>query len=454
MRIFVLALLMVCSGYSDIWFAPFYEEKKDEKKGFTRTVGPIYESVKMKYHTRKAIRPIWSVEEIPGKKAMDFIWPFSAYRKSQDYHRSYFLTIFYSNKKISDPESARYFYIMPFWFQGKSVKGEKFKGLFPVWGSVHDFISYDKIKFRVFPIYSEAHKKDMVSKSWLWPFITHANSPKETKRRYFPFYSKVVRKGSHETGFVLWPFYHHGKSVREGNKGSWYLLWPFYGRINYEKIQSRTVLWPFYMKRTTPNEELLHAPWPFYQKRKSLKGGVLKTKLSYWPFYEIYKTPESEKKHYLWPFITKFKSEVKNRKIVRNYYLPFYWNYQESFHGVEKRNYKRVWPLYSYEKTPEMSNFRFLALWPGNSHPTVERNWSPIWTLYSKYKKGENYRTDVLWGAYQKYQVDDKKGISVFPLWDKHSDKQDKSWKVLKGLIGREVKDGKKKWRLLWFIKF
>ena len=452
----ILILLVISTACQNVNFAPFYESKNKESVSATRALGPFYERIQKGVdYERHAFRPIWSYEKVGDKVAEDFFWPLAMSRRHKDYYQSNFLLLFYNNADLKNPDSEYLLWAFPFWYQGRDRLQQDYFGLFPFWGEVRDAIGYDSLEFKFFPFYLRCVKGEQISQSYLWPFYATMTSPREESFRILPFYGSKVKKDSHKSHFVMWPFWHEGESLNPKKPGNWYLFFPFYGKYSYDDVQKTTVLWPFFSWSSSDNAQAKSAPWPFYATRETKDG--LEEKFTAWPFYSRYKAPNKLTKQYLWPIGTYSHFGDEKTYDENHWWLPFYWSSKKVKEGKTLEDYQRFWPLASFSQQGSQKSLNILSLWPQKTVPTIERNWQAIWELYRYYQNETITSHDFLWGLSQ-YRSDkkvDSSKFSIFPFYEQTRQQKDTSWAILKGLIGHQkINEKEEQYQLLWFIKF
>jgi len=474
------AVIVMMAGRSN---ADFQEQEKDHSfdLGFIasrhkdvngdwrlKVLGPLFE----KAHSPdgmnlKAVRPFYSTVKDPARdrELSDFVWPIGTTRTVQDENQWRWLIFYGFNHTKNDPGQRYRTWLFPFYFQGRDESGETYRAVFPFHGTIKDFMGRDEVAFTLFPLYTTSKLKDISTVNYLWPLISRTRSERDHiyRARFFPFYGVNRHRDKYDKRFILWPIYtdvtyHYPKS-----KGSGHIVFPLYGWLNIDTEKTLWLVPPFIRITRGDERNITYAPWPFYQRV----------------------TGKDLDKHYVWPFW--------GRKIVgpmdRSFYLwPIFWTDTDTSHGQIKDRFLAVpffshtvvrsdkpagipksdrpalsrrhkfWPLYSYRREGIASRFRFVELWPFAEAPSVERNWAPFWSFYTRYAHGDNVDTEVLWGLYRdQRRADEFRYVSLFPFFDyKRDDTVDppeRSWNILKGLIGYERKGAHRSFRLLYLIR-
>jgi len=367
----------------------------------------------------------------------DLLWPLLTVR-TRDGRREVqgLLFVFrYLNADLEAPESPWQAWLLPVFMAGRSQAGAPYAGVFPLGGTWRNFFGYDRITFRLFPLYLHTRKAGAKGEHWLWPIFAEVEGTDFRKWRLFPLYGRKLQPGSWDARFVLWPFVHFGWSLNAARPGSAVMLLPLFGRIHREQAEGAmthyTVLWPFFSYRRAPNAWRLHAPWPFLRLQRDEQQELTATHI--WPFYGDRRAPGERSRYWLWPFIQHQRVVSGETEHERRYLLPFYYDFRKQHKG-ERSVYRQIWPLGTWQRDARGKRLRLLDLWPGRDLAPVQRNYAPFWTLY-EYRETERRREDrLLWGA-----------------WHYRRQQSERHWSVLGGLIGHDqtAREGKRR-RFLW----
>jgi hypothetical protein len=433
-----------------------------------KILGPLYERVKADNGMEmNAVRPFYSNAKDPAmnRSLDDYIWPLGGSRTVQDENQWRFLLFYGFNHTTNDPGQRYRTWLMPFYFQGRNASGETYRALFPVAGTIDDFLGRDSMSFVLFPLYYTSQLKDISNTTYLWPFISKTTSERGHiyRSRVFPFYGVNRQEGKFDKRFILWPFYTDVEYFYKNSKGKGHILFPLYGRLNLTSESTWWVLPPFFRFTRGEDGTIVHAPWPFFQRhvRKDVN------KLYFWPLWGHIKLGHIERHFALWPLFWNIHERQHLADVHRRFFIPLFFHTvvtsrpapgDETPPVVLARRHK-FWPLYSYRRQGDTSLFRTIELWPFGYSASAERNWAPFWSLYTRSVSGDNVDNEVLWGVFRNNRrADEYRYVSLFPLFDYRRetrvDQTDRSWNILKGLIGYERKGSRKTIRLLYIIKF
>lgn len=432
-----------------------------------KILGPLYEHSTGHGMKMNAYRPLYSDVKDPAndRSLHDYLWPISTQRAIHDESQWRWLFFYGFNHTTNDPAQRYRLWLLPFYFQGRNKTGENYRALFPVGGTIGDFLGRDKISFFLFPLYSESSVNDVATMNVLWPLIsrTRNNDGSIYRARFFPFYGVNEHKGKYRKRFILWPIYTEATYDYKHSKGGGHILFPLYGYMNLNTEKTIWVIPPLFRFTRGQERNVTYAPWPIYQR----VSGENYDKHYVWPLWGRLTRGKQERTFYLWPFFwTEHDARIgtKSRRFMA---VPFYSQTvvkSDRSNGldlappkvVERRN--KFWPIYSYSRRGEASRFRFVELWPFAEASAVERNLAPFWSIYTRYADHGNVDSELLWGLYRNQKrAEYSRYVSVFPVFDFTRDEQVdppvRSWNILKGLIGFERRGAEKTYKFLYLIK-
>ncbi|HPN83966.1 MAG TPA: hypothetical protein PK821_01395 [Victivallales bacterium] len=438
----LFVIIPVCLGF-DFGVPPAfdYDEGLDleGKDNELRLLGPIAEFSSKENPSRElyALRPVVSSESKTDLYAFDVLWPLFAYREN-NFEKYWRFFLLYSGCTKSDageivssekPHSG----LIPFWFYGKDENDARYWALFPLYGETRNFLSYDYLRFIMFPIYLKSHKGETHGESYFWPIWNKDESPSFRKFRFFPFYAYHDRPRSFYRSSYAWPFYHRAEYYTAKDAGSGWMLWPIYGQNRFKDLKTWSVLWPFFSVYSRPAGEDgssegfgISAPWPIIQYKRNAdrneKGGE-KWKFYIWPLIGRSERANSEYQFAFWPLVSSLYTSGEQGEVDWVWILPLYWSkHARDSKGSESEVYRSFYPIVSYLKRGNFCEVRILDLWFQRNMPAVERNWSPLWILFDYQSNASSFRYDFLWGMFKYYSNPmDGKGMSIFPFYRSRS---------------------------------
>ncbi len=387
---------------------------------------PFYDNLKTEAGSFFAVRPFYSHTVVEEGDIQDVLWPLYSRKSFKDEQTSRALIFGWTHTFDAQEENPRNRnWLLPFYFQGRDVHGENYFALFPLGGTIHEFLGRDRIEFWLFPIFGKSQINDVKTTSVLWPIYSRTRGEGIRRDRIFPILGKSTLEGKYEKRFVLWPFWTSANYFYPGDSGKTWILFPICGRADLENEKTLWVIPPFFRFTQGIKQNRTYCPWPFFQCLESPQ----RNKLWIWPLWG-----RDRKTFALWPFLWSEKSEEEARVKTRKLALPFFYSNRETVNDETVSKGWKIWPLMSWTRGENVSRFRMLELWPIESGP-VERNWAPLWTLYKRTNENGLIRKDLL----------------GFVWHSERSETESRSeWSLLKGLFEYKKKDDSRGGRLLW----
>lgn len=435
----------------------------------TTAVGPFYESVEMPDGTSMwALRPFYVKAHSPHEQMTHkySVWPLAGWSHYQNETKWRVLVAYGRKRHPGAPDSPYFrFNIFPFYFQMRDDDGSLSVAVFPLGGTVRDFILWDRITFVLFPVWAEWKTHDVVSENVLWPLIAWTKSTENDDVRRFrvlPFYAHSVLKGQYDKRSILWPIWNMSHFTAEGSKGYAYVLFPLFGRINRETEKGWMLIPPFIRFSYGRDGTFVNCPWPFFQYRNT----KYMKKFTVWPLYSQRRVGPLMNRYFLWPLGWQRSVDLKHSRAEGFQLVPFFiWDHMQEKNadgtlGEVTQRYAKLWPLFTYRRDGPVRNTRFLEFWPLRDHQGELLSWAPFWTLFSHtVVKDQGYETEVLWGLYrQQRRGTERRSNGLFPIYDYARDDREnggkKEWSFLKGLIGYKREHGIRRYRLLYLITF
>lgn len=389
-------------------------------------VGPFLEGGKTAAGDKLlAVRPFYSHEEVafePFRSVTDILWPVGAFHQRGDRRSWRFIPFYGFGDDAPEADGAYRFRLFPIYFEGRTLDGEEYRALFPVYGEIRDFLGFDTARFVLFPIYGTSQSRETTTRTVLWPFYLTRHGPKIDQLRLWPFYSKRVLTGAQAQTrrFVLWPFWNDFTLDNEFAQGEGFIFFPFYGhsRIEQRKLglaEGWTVLPPFFSRvRRDDGYQSLRAPWPFIH----LRDHADERQRHLWPIYGSVTNAVSREWYALWPIVRGAHREQPRETVDSFSITPFYL--QEKRYAIPAATaaqagggavkddsapvevtdrYHRLWPLFSWQRNADGSRLRIPELTLFRRSAAVERNWAPLWSLFVRRERADGARaTDLLWG--------------------------------------------------------
>lgn len=415
----IVLLLAALPAHAAFDWDPFYQS-------LTATNGATFQ----------AWRPFYSTSVDGEHWRQDYLWPL--YTRKGFKEETYGRFLFFGWSTDFSPETSRHrTWVIPIYFQGTSADEENYFAIFPLGGTIDEFLGRDKLWFVLFPLYAESSINDVHTTTVLWPIGSKTTGPRVERFRVWPLYGTSVLKNEYRKKFVLWPIYNSVEYTNTRNPGGGFILFPVYGRVATEKALNQWFLPPFFRFAHGDGQRIVYAPWPFIQWAD---GDVYKRYC--WPIYGRKHEGPLTRQFWLWPFIWNSKTEYARHEQHRRMVLPLFYYESDLVTKPTKHHevgdvtsrYWKLWPLMSWERNDETSRFRMLELWPIRNTLGLERNWTPFWTLYKREESQGVVNRRLLWG-----------------LYSQTTGEKQTEWSLLKGFAGYKNNNNKHSIHLLFF---
>lgn len=402
---------------------------------------PFYDRLQTEEGSFFAVRPFYSKTELEEGTIQDYLWPLYLRKSFKNEESSRAFLFWWTHNFATDSELPRdRNWLLPIYFQGRDVNGENYFALFPLGGTIHEFLGRDKIMFVLFPMFGKSQINEVKTTSVLWPIYSHTRGDGIQRDRVFPIFGKTVLENQYEKKFVLWPFWTSAEYFYPGDSGKSWILFPILGRSKLDKESTWWVIPPFFRFTDGEREDRLLCPWPFIQKVKSEQLD----KLFVWPLWgrKLEAGGRIDRRFALWPLLWSENTQQEHLQVNRKMALPFFYWQSKKLPEPEVPEEEwdevstgwKIWPLMSWKRAGDQSRFRMLELWPLDTAP-IERNWSPLWTLYKQTNDDGLVKKDMLWFIWNS---------------EKEPEAERSEWALLKGLLGYKRDGDSKKMKIFW----
>ncbi|MBL8019812.1 MAG: hypothetical protein JNM27_09120 [Leptospirales bacterium] len=357
-----------------------------------------------------------------------------------------------------------------YWGKGDTTR-ERYFSLFPLYGHIHNKLSYSDIHYVLFPLYASWSHREYEAKGVLWPVVMWGGSPTRSDFRIFPFFSRKVHEGKYERYTVLWPFFQWSREgLDKKEPRSVFLFFPFYGRkwSDDGNMSAHTVLWPLFSwgsdKKTNGFDMNLF--WFLFQYGKSDDPHI--RKLIVFALYGHYtfgskgsvKDPDgvySQQAQFISPFYVRLNTNSALLSSEDTYFIPFFM-YARTYYKREREmeTYLKIWPLfYVSNSSTGAFSVRSLTLWPFRSDE-FDRVWGPYYSIfeYSRFENRDRYFS-VLFRIYSRYwnETDEHHFLAGFNV---DSSPEKTGFEFLGGFLGfqreyKRMETTRNVFRVLWF---
>ncbi len=446
-------------------FWPFWDRRTEPISGARETgiLGPLFHYAEKEQTKQYGVRPLFFIKKDARADTteVDILYPLATYRREGKEKRLQILQLFSIKSEaptIGPREEG--VTLFPFIFYKKSEEEKKgYFALFPFYGTLRDKFGRDEIRFYLFPLYSTARRKDVISRNYFWPFVSVSRGEKQRSFRVWPFYGFSEKQGSYSKRFILWPFIMWQRTGLDSeNPKELFTVLPFYARMVSKEREYTSILWPFFSHVVDRKREYSqwNLPFPIF----SYASGIGRQTFRLWPLFGRDQRPGRYSFFLLWPVYIYTESEDREVSSIRHRFLFVLYSdlKQERRRDGLSRRRLDMWPLFTYRREEDGSrSFQLLSilapLLPGLKG--IERNLSPLWALYRYRQDAEgNVTHSLLWhliyrergAGYSRWEI-------LGPLLTLETKEKESSFSILKGLFGFGRKEGRSYLRLFYYFK-
>ncbi|MBP1753207.1 MAG: hypothetical protein H6Q57_2043 [Geobacteraceae bacterium] len=437
---------------------PLVDYRKSPREGYTNLsiLGPIF---KLQFHDKErdlAVRPLFynSSNSSEGISKTTYLYPLASSQTSPDAETTQVLKLYQKNvfRKGEEGEQKDGM-LFPFYIQGTSQKYGPYLSVFPFYGDLYERFWRDEYHYVLFPLYSRTVKKGTTTRNYLYPVFSTIEGDKESGFQVWPLYGQSAKEGVYRKRFVIWPiFFDEEVDLDTDNPTRKLFILPLYASVESPNLSSRHYLWPFFghsVNRAKKSEEWDYF-WPFFVTVK----GENRTLDRYIPFYSADKRKDYTKHWYMWPLYSHEKLETESFGQERSRILYFLYSDNRETWNVDGKSRRKVafWPLFLYKKdVREVKSFSFPApVEPIVDGEGIERHWAPLWRIYIQKWTDEGSAASFLWNLYWHEHRKGDLALEFFPVVSYRTEKQVTDFKLFKGLIRFQKRNGEKKLSFFW----
>ncbi|MCS7205742.1 MAG: hypothetical protein NZ853_08595 [Leptospiraceae bacterium] len=290
-----------------------------------------------------------------------------------------------------------------YWGYGNNPK-ERFFSFFPFFGILKDKVSWEEIRYVLFPLYVSWEYRNYRGYSILWPLTMWGGDGFKRKDfRFLPFYSSKVHEGKYNRKTLLWPFFQWGwDGLDKKEPRSFFMFFPFYAqkRSQHGNMYAYSILYPISLI-SWGEDKVVNAfdfkfLWILFQYSRSDRPYL--RRWVFFPFYVHHRSGVKDISYYKetnFYFIFWGNLKTESALIQSNYrfFLPFWYHHYRYYQQeqVETISWK-LWPFMSYWREETSFGWRVLALWP-LPDDYFEKIWGNFYSLieYQRFENNDRY---------------------------------------------------------------
>jgi hypothetical protein len=344
------------------------------------------------------IRPLYRRVTEPQLEAVEhqFLWPLGRVRVYPEETSSRLFPLWSWRSRPND-EGTRdtdWYVLFPFVWGGTSADDrENYFAILPLFGDIPQFLTYDRFRTVLFPLYVGVDKGGHRHHLLLWPFVGFSSCAENGHQwfRVLPFYGHDIEPGKHDRRFVAWPFIAWSTENVDGDSGPvdsvW--LWPLLGWRTGPSVSGWMALWPLFQS-TTKHEHfhVLTLFWPFFRYYWNRAEDDV-TQWWLWPFVGRVTSDDQRAWTFLWPLIWWREYDDPDGHTEQQWVLPFFWRVVQEAKTGERERFVKLWPLLHHTHRTDANGahdggeWSVLSIWPwrdGNAYG-VQEAYGWIWEL-------------------------------------------------------------------------
>lgn len=348
------------------------------------------------------IRPLWRRVHEGERTEHQFLWPFGRIiADAEEVDARLFPLWTYRDRtngfghRELEWEAPYPIPLFPF-FAGGVERGEdgvaqSYFGLYPLYADLRGYLTYDRYRAILFPLYAGTRKGDKFAHTFLFWLAGFGGQERENGlrwHRFLPFYAWLTEPGVRRAGALLWPLLTWGseKLDTEDPVHRW-LLWPLLGRQRSESGSTWgwSFAWPFFQQLVVGERfHRLELPWPIFRYLRDDHPDRPFKQWWLWPFVMRTDSLHHKAWGFLWPLFWWREFQDPDGEQRQLWALPLIWWVARDYKdGTEDRFFK-LWPLFHVDsRRDDTGDWSALSPWPWRAGNALgmEEAYGFLWTL-------------------------------------------------------------------------
>ncbi|MCU0864747.1 MAG: hypothetical protein MUC36_13195 [Planctomycetes bacterium] len=364
------------------------------------------------------VRPLYRRVTEPEVEASEhqFLWPLGRVRNypEETSARLFPLWSWRSRPDEDGNHEVDWYLLFPFVWGGRSADGrENYFAVLPFFADIPDFLTYDRFRSVLFPLWVGLDKGGHRHDLFLWPFVGISSCAENGHRwfRVLPFYGHDIEPGRWDRRFVMWPFvtWSTENQDTEGGAVRSFSLWPLFGWRTGAEVTGWHALWPlFQMTNKQGHFFTLNLLWPLFRYHWNRADQNL-TQWWLWPFVGRTTSDDQRAWNFGWPIVWWREYDDPDGHNEQQWIVPFFWRVVKQQKDGERETHVKVWPLSHHtdrrdaDGAPLRGEWSFPSPLPGRDGNVygLREAYGWIWELLRGYRHGpDDAGTDVLGRLY------------------------------------------------------
>lgn len=286
---------------------------------------------------------------------------------------------------------------------------ENYFGFLPFFGSIPQFLTYDRFRFFLFPLYVNVDKGGHRHHLLLWPLIGFGTCAEDDHSwfRVLPFYGHDIAPGKWDRRFALWPFLAWSTENIDGDSGpvDSFWFWPFCGWRTGPSISGWSVLWPFFQLTNKQDHFFtLTLFWPFFRYHWNRAEQNLH-QWWLWPFVGRVHSDDQRSWTFAWPLVWWREYDDPDVYTDQQWVMPFFWHVAQQHETGAHDDFVKLWPIahvagrQDENGVPHTGEWSVLSPWPwseGNA-TGMQEAYGWLWELVRGVRRApDDHAVDVV----------------------------------------------------------
>lgn len=390
------------------------------------------------------IRPLYRRVTEPPPQNLDggavehqFLWPLGRVRSDaeESSQRLFPLWSWRQHRNQVGEVDVDWYLLFPFLWGGHSAdQRENYFAFLPFYADIPEFLTYDRFRAVLFPLFVGLDKGGHRHNLWLWPLIGTSSCAQNNHERFhvYPFYGHDIEPGHHDRRFLLWPFFAWSReNLYTDAPVSSFWLWPLLGWRSGRTVGGWMALWPFF-QHTWKQDHFtsLVLFWPLFRYYWNRAEDNV-TQRWFWPFFGSVDSDDQRAWSLLWPLVWWRQYDDPDGRTVQRWILPFWWQIRQENRQDGNQDFDKLWPLAHHEVQYDTNGQRQRADWSVPSpFPWRGGNatgWSEAYGFLWEWIRGrqrnhDDHSLDVAARLYTERQRGAESSASVPFLWNYERD--------------------------------
>jgi hypothetical protein len=346
---------------------------------------------------------------------------------------SWWLLPLFDYRQEQTPEGRKWtFFALPGIYLSRLPDGRNANVFWPLWGQAEELLFYDELDFVLWPLFMRTVKEGITEYHFPFPFLSFRSGPQAGGWRVWPVVGHKWLDEGYDRWFAAWPVFNYNKENLRASARYHQTQWtifPLYGHASQGTYTSHSVLWPFFGYASDPSTGFWawDGPWPLVRIRRpgdqklslapDKQGNITRTRI--WPFYSEYEGDGLHSYWYLWPLINERHEEYVGSEREAFQFVPFWTSWTKQTSDGHTHSWRKLWPLYSYERQDEVRRYRFPDLSFFWYWPTFDEHYSWMYELYTTEVGPDTVHERALAGLWRREHDGDEQRTYLSGLWSR-----------------------------------